>query len=101
MRNSALQSAAFSATDALREAVLVLQRARIETASLDARVLLQYALGIGCEQLLAGSGVALTAQQEAHYRELIDKRAQRQPVAQLIGRREFWGRNFKVTADTL
>src|SRR4051812_2717220 len=100
MSNPALQSYIVSAKDVLREAVLALQRAHIETASLDARLLLQHVLGISCEELLAGE-TALSPSQEAQFNELIDKRKNRQPVAQLIGQREFWGMVFKVTPATL
>lgn len=98
---SALQSRHFSATNALRDAVKALQQARIETASLDARVLLQHVLGISREQLLADMGLTLDRVHYARYRELVEKRAQRQPVSQLTGQREFWGMTFAVTADTL
>lgn len=101
MLNPALQLASNSATDALREAVMALQRAHIDTASLDARILLQHVLNVSREEWLAGSEQKLTEAQAAYFRELIEKRARRQPVAQLIGRREFFGREFKVTADTL
>ena len=35
------------------------------------------------------------------YQPLIDRRAQREPVALITGTREFWGREFAVTRDTL
>jgi release factor glutamine methyltransferase len=101
MRNSALQFKKFSATDALREAVMALQHARIETASLDARLLLQHVLGISREQLLLDHRLTLTPEQSAYYQALIEKRLRRQPVAQLTGKREFWGMDFNVSPATL
>ena len=101
MKNTALQFRAISATDALRTAVMALQQAKIETASLDARLLLQHVLGLNREQWLAAGKVALNTEQYAAYRELIDKRANRQPLAQLTGKREFWDLTFKVSAATL
>lgn len=89
------------AQDALRDAVRALQEARIESASVDARLLLQHVLGISREQLLAADKRVITSEQEAQYMQLIARRAARQPVAQLIGKREFYGREFKVTGDTL
>jgi release factor glutamine methyltransferase len=86
---------------ALRDAVLALQTAKIESASLDARVLLQHVLRVSREQLLLCMDEAMTAPQQAQYRELIGRRVRRQPVAQLIGKREFFGRAFKVTEHTL
>ena len=87
--------------DVLREAVIALQAAKIESASLDARLLLQHALRITREQLLMTMEQPLTGEQEAHYRRLIAARAKRQPVAQLIEKREFFGLEFRVTPDTL
>ncbi|MDE3015462.1 MAG: peptide chain release factor N(5)-glutamine methyltransferase [Pseudomonadota bacterium] len=99
--NSPLQSAPVSAREAVRDAVMALQRAGVETASLDARVLLEYVLGASREELLAAMDVPIDDSQNAAYRELVKKRARRCPVSQLTGRREFWGLTFKVTADTL
>lgn len=90
-----------SAKDMLREAVMTLQRAHIETASLDARLLLEHALGLSREQLLLAIDQPVEEWQESHYRELITKRVDRQPVAQLIGKREFWGMVFEVSCNTL
>lgn len=99
--NSSLQFTPVSAKNALRDAVVALQRAGIETASLDARVLLETVLGASREELLAAMEAPLEVSQDAAYRELIRKRALHVPVSQLAGKREFWGLAFKVTADTL
>lgn len=87
--------------EALREAVKQLQAARIETASLDARVLLEHVLGISREQLLLAFDDVMTPKEEQAYQAIIAERAKRRPVAQLIGKREFWGMDFIVTEDTL
>lgn len=97
---SALQTHKISATNALRRAIMQLQRAHIESASLDARLLLEHVLGVTREALLLDN-IKMTASQEVAYDALIERRATRQPVAQLIGKREFYGREFKVTCDTL
>ncbi len=80
---------------------MALQHARIETASLDARLLLQHVLGVSREALLANDRLGLTPRERAHYQTLIDRRSRRQPVSQLIGEREFWGMAFKVTPAVL
>jgi release factor glutamine methyltransferase len=38
---------------------------------------------------------------DREYRGLIARRGRREPVSQIIGRREFWGLNFEVTRDVL
>ena len=90
-----------SVKDVLRNAVLELQGAHIETASMDARMLLQFVLELTREELLLDNEREISPKQLAQYQLLLDKRKNRQPVSQLIGKREFWGMCFKVTQDTL
>ncbi len=101
MKAFSLASRGTTAKEALREAVMLLQRAHIETASLDARILLEYVLQVSRERLLLMLDEPMNARQEESYRDIVARRARRQPVAQLIGRREFWGMDFAVTSDTL
>lgn len=89
------------AKDALRWAVLRLQQERIESASLDGRILLEYVLSVSREQLLFSLDLPITSEQYARLKVLVEKRSKRQPIAQLIGKREFWGMNFVVSEDTL
>jgi release factor glutamine methyltransferase len=49
---------------------------------------------------VAGETVSEAAFQ-AHYDALIARRAEREPVAYIIGHREFWGLEFEVTRDVL
>jgi release factor glutamine methyltransferase len=70
-------------------------------AALDAEVLARHILGWdratlitnGREPERQGFGEALDA--------LIERRARREPVAQIVGHREFWGLDFEVTRDVL
>lgn len=101
MIHNALPFRGFSAKDALRDAVKALQHAHIETASLDARLLLEHVLGITHERLLSDDRLTLSHRQQVAYMDLLEKRTCRQPVSQLTGRREFWGLAFKVTEATL
>jgi release factor glutamine methyltransferase len=85
----------------LYSGAIALQRAQIATASLDARILLQHVLQVSREQLLLGDGMAMTQEQHERYQGMITQRLARRPVSQLVGRREFFGRSFRVTQDTL
>lgn len=89
------------AQDALRRAVPRLHEAGIEDGSRDARVLLAHALGIGHDRLTLKLQDEMTAPQEAIYDAALRARIARQPVAQITGRRLFWGLSFRVTRDTL
>lgn len=89
------------ASDALRLAVPTLRDAGVEDAARDARLLMSYAMGIAADRLTLHLGDALTEPQALAFEAAVAARAARQPVAQIIGQRMFWGRSFRVTKDTL
>jgi release factor glutamine methyltransferase len=86
---------------ALQDAARRLQAAGIDSARLDSRLLLGAVIGLQAPQLIAHPERALTAAENARFRDLVGQRSRRRPLAQLLGRREFWGLNFRVTSDTL
>lgn len=69
--------------------------------AVDARVLLAYALGWTRTQLITRGDAPLEPAAIARYRALEARRAAGEPVAQLVGMREFFGRPFDVTPDVL
>lgn len=89
------------AQDALRRAVPLLRDAGIEDAARDARVLLAHALGIAHDRLTLKLPDEMTDPQAESYDAALRARIARQPVAQITGRRLFWGQSFRVTRDTL
>lgn len=89
------------AAEALRQAIPRLREAGIEDAARDARVLLAHALGVGHDRLTLKLPDEMTEPQAQSYEEALTARLARQPVAQITGRRLFWGLSFRVTRDTL
>ena len=87
--------------EALRQAIPRLQAAGVEDATRDARVLLAHALGLAPDRLTLHLNDEMTAPQARSYEEALAARARRQPVAQITGRRQFWGLAFRVTPDVL
>ena len=75
-----------------------LRAADIDGADLDARLLLQHAAGLAHEDLVADPQKTVDG---ALFRVLINRRAASEPVSRIIGQREFHGRDFMVTPDTL
>jgi release factor glutamine methyltransferase len=73
----------------------------ISTAKLDARVLLEHALGISREQLFLAYDRALPIELASTYNALIERRARFEPISHIIGKREFYGLEFKVNKHTL
>ncbi|MGB5259867.1 MAG: peptide chain release factor N(5)-glutamine methyltransferase [Gammaproteobacteria bacterium] len=71
------------------------------TPRLDAEVLLACVLDRPRSHLLAWPEQVPAAEQQARYRELVTRRAAGEPVAYLVGQREFWSLPLTVTPDTL
>ncbi len=72
----------------------------IEDAPRDARFLLQGILGIDGAQLLSGSARSLGDVAE-RVSDAVRRRVAHEPVSRILGRREFYGREFIVTPDVL
>jgi release factor glutamine methyltransferase len=86
---------------ALQEARKALVAADIDGSALDARLLMQTATGMAHEMLVAESQRVLTNQESAKFSELLARRLDHEPVSRILGTREFYGRDFIVTADVL
>jgi release factor glutamine methyltransferase len=93
--------AAHTLATALQDATVQLRAAGVSSPALDARLLLAHALDATVEQVIMHPDRELSLQAKARLDELAARRVARQPMAQLLGRREFWSRDFAVTADTL
>ncbi|MBW7849297.1 MAG: peptide chain release factor N(5)-glutamine methyltransferase [Rhodospirillales bacterium] len=78
-----------------------LATAGIDSARLDARLLLAHAVGRDPLWIVAHPELALDAAARERLAALAERRERRQPIAQIIGEREFWSLPFRVTADTL
>jgi release factor glutamine methyltransferase len=85
----------------LSEAEQRLLLAGIDTARLDAELLLGNVLAMTREQILIRSDLPLTRAQMRQYNELLRRRLLREPLAYIRGRREFWSLEFEVSADVL
>jgi len=68
---------------------------------LEVQYLLQYVLNKPRAWLLAYPDTTLNPEQQANYEALLQRRAQGEPIAYILGEREFFGLSFKVTPDTL
>lgn len=68
---------------------------------LEARILLTHVLGWRHTQLITRSEDALDSPVVERYRALEARRAAGEPVAQLVGAREFFGLDFEVTPEVL
>jgi len=85
----------------LRFATEDFQKRRPASPRLDAELLLGEVLGLDRVQLLVQSTRVLTSSELSRYRESIQRRRSGEPVAYILGRREFFGRSFAVDRRVL
>jgi release factor glutamine methyltransferase len=84
----------------LAEGSVQLAAAGIESARLDARVLLGAVLGVAPASVPSLSCV-LSAQQRAQFDGWVRRRVDREPLAYILGRKEFWSLDFCVGPGVL
>lgn len=72
----------------------------IESVRMEAELLLAHVLGVPREAVMFDPP-QLTDVQQAAYEALIGRREAREPMSHLLGQREFYGREFRVTKDVL
>jgi release factor glutamine methyltransferase len=75
--------------------------ASIDSAELDVRALMCAALGLDLTGLIASAARGLTVTEAERLENLACRRLGGEPVARIIGIREFWGLPLKLSADTL
>src|SRR5690606_36077161 len=88
---------AVTIAQALREAAARLGETS-DTARLDAELLMAHALGVSRSELLLRH---MDAPAPAAFAALVERRAAHEPIAFILGRKEFYGREFAVAPGVL
>lgn len=73
----------------------------IEHPRADAEILLAHSLGLRRIDLYVQYDKPLTHEELARFREMVRRRARREPVAYITGEKEFWSLALKVTPSVL
>jgi release factor glutamine methyltransferase len=73
----------------------------IEKPRFEARILLAYVLEIKPLDLISDPERNCSFEQTQQFETLVRRRVCREPISHLLGRREFWSLNFRVTKDVL
>jgi release factor glutamine methyltransferase len=91
--------------EALREAIASLAASNRDSDQvsnrLEAELLLCEATGNSRTRLIAWPERTLEPAQHARFRALVERRAAGEPIAYILGRREFWGLQLEVAPTTL
>jgi len=86
---------------ALKDLRRTLSEAGFETAALDARLLLLSVLNVSAMELITHPDVPLTQDEAARLDDFTRRRLAHEPVARIVGEREFWGLPFALSPETL
>lgn len=89
------------ASEALAGAVTQLRNEGVESPRLDAELLLAYVLDVNRAAVLTWPERRLTPKQLTRFRDLVTRRAAREPLAYILGYREFFGLDFAVSPAVL
>ncbi|MBL8563460.1 MAG: peptide chain release factor N(5)-glutamine methyltransferase [Gemmobacter sp.] len=84
-----------------RDGVARLAAAGLPDPARDVRLLLAHALGQPADRLMILLHDPVPTEAQSAFDALLVARIAGRPVSQILGRRQFWGRNFRVTADVL
>jgi release factor glutamine methyltransferase len=90
-----------SIAETLAAARIRLAAAGVDSAALDARLLLGATLGVSQATLVGWPERPVPPLAAAAFAALLERRVLREPVAFLLGRKEFWGLEFLVSRATL
>ena len=87
--------------DLLAEIRATLVQASVDNPRLDSRLIVGAAAGASIEQMIARPETPVDAISAAFARALAERRADGAPIAYLLGSKEFWSLDFRVTGATL
>jgi len=73
----------------------------VDSAELDARMLVGAGLGLDLTGLIAAANRLLTSEESTRLEDFARRRLDGEPVARILGQKEFWGLPLKLSAATL
>jgi len=99
--SAAVLAPALTVAQSRRAAADRLRERAFDTPDLDARLLVGHALGLDHAALVAESARRLIAAESAALEHVVAQRLAHEPVARILGTREFWSLPLRVTPDVL
>ena len=85
----------------IKKASQILKNHNVHTYELDAQIILSDIMGVTREFLITNDYLTVSKRIKTKYDNAIKRRIKKEPVAYIIGKKEFWSQNFKVTSSTL
>ncbi len=100
-RMSAILRPPTSINENLRRATLALEAGQVDAPRLTAEVLLAHVSGISRTQILARPEQNVPSDALAHFDRLVERAVAGEPLAYIVGHREFYGLDFTTDARAL
>lgn len=94
-------SNAINASAFLKPSAEKLLTAGIDNPWRESRLLLAHVVGQSYEAIFSHPQLIMTEEQIQHFSSVFERRLKKEPLSKIIGQREFWGLEFKITQDTL
>ena len=85
----------------IKNASQILKNHNIDTHELDAQIILADIMGLQREFLITNNKINISQKIEEKYKNAIRRRTKKEPIAYIIGKKEFWSENFLVNCATL
>ena len=85
----------------IKKASQILKNHNVHTYELDAQIILSDIMGVTREFLITNDYLTVSKRTKKKYDNAIKRRIKKEPVAYIIGKKEFWSQNFKVNNSTL
>ena len=87
--------------EAIKSGSKLLKEKNVHTHILDSEILLSKCLNTSREKILINSEQKIYKRTLADYNKYLIRRSKKEPIAYLLGEKEFWSKKFLVNKDTL
>ena len=89
------------ALEAIKTGTKLLKEKDISTCILDTELILSKSLNKSREEMLINLGQSINKKSFSEFNEYLIRRSKKEPIAYLLGEKEFWSKKFFVNKDTL
>jgi len=85
----------------VKNASKILKNHNINSHKLDAELILAHIIGIKRELLIVNNRINISKKTRRQYNHAIKRRINKEPIAYILGKKEFWSQDFTVNQATL
>ena len=86
---------------AINFASKILKKNLIKTASIDSEIILSKTVKLTREQILLNLNKKLTSKELKYFKNLLNRRKKKEPIAYILEKKEFWKQSFQINSNVL